>query len=107
VKLVSEAPVASPDIPPDELLIEALKTQEVAWKRYLPDECSLVGALTGSGGSWPSTYAVRCEANLMEMRVRRTREAIRCIERMPPAKRRSGQGECLYQLAPLAVPLRP
>jgi hypothetical protein len=105
--LVSAAQQTSPTIPPDDLLIKALKVQEVAWKRYLPDECALVGTLTGAGGSWPSTYAVRCEANLVEMRVRHTRAAIRCIERMPPAKRRLDQGECLYQLVPLAVPLRP
>jgi hypothetical protein len=107
VKLVAEARQASPAIPPDDLLIEALEVQEVAWRRYLPDECGLVGALTGAGGSWPSTYAVRCEANLVEMRVRRTRASIRCLEKLPPEKRRLDQGRCLYLLAPLAIPLRP
>lgn len=105
--LVSEAQQTSPAIPPDELLIKALKVQQAAWRRYLPDECGLIGDLSGAGGSWPSTYAVRCEANLLEMRVRRTRASIRCLEKMTPAKRRLDQGGCLYQLAPLAVPLRP
>ena len=105
--LVTEARTQSPPIPPDGRLIKALEAQQAAWKRYVGDECELVGSLSGSGGSWPSAYAVRCEANLAELRVRRTRAAISCIEKMPPATRRLDQNRCLYQLAPLAVPLRP
>ncbi len=102
------APDPSPrPIPPDERLIAALKAQQAAWTRYRADECELAGALTGAGGSWPSTYAVRCEANLTELRVRRTRSAIGCLEGLPPAKRRLGGNQCLYQLMPLAASLRP
>lgn len=105
---VISTPDPSPNpIPPDERLIAALKAQQAAWTRYRANECELAGALTGSGGSWPSTYAVRCEANLTELRVRRTRAAVRCLERMPPSKRRFDGNSCLYQLMPLAVPLRP
>lgn len=105
--LVSEAKTQSPPLPPDGRLIKALEAQQTAWKRYVRDECELVGALSGSGGSWPSTYAVRCQANLAELRVRRARAAISCIEKMPPARRRLEQNRCLYQLATLAVPLSP
>jgi uncharacterized protein YecT (DUF1311 family) len=105
--LISEQDPSSNSIPRNERLIAALKAQQAAWARYRVDECELAGALTGSGGSWPSTYAVRCEANLTELRVRRTRSAIRCVERITPSKRRPDESQCLYQLMPLAVPLRP
>ena len=91
----------------DGRLVAALKAQQAAWQGYIKDECEVIGALTGAGGSWPSTYAVRCEANLAELRVRRSRAAIRCVERIAPANRWYNQNACLYQLAPLAVPLRP
>jgi uncharacterized protein YecT (DUF1311 family) len=107
LEIVSAADPAPNPIEPDERLLAALKGQQTAWTRYRAEECELAGALTGSGGSWPSTYAVRCEANLTELRVRRTRSAIRCLERMPSSKRRLDGSECLYQLMPLAVPLRP
>jgi uncharacterized protein YecT (DUF1311 family) len=107
LKLVSQADASSNALPPDERVISALKAQQAAWRRYRSDECELAGALTGAGGSWPSTYAVRCEANLTELRVRRTRSAIRCVMALPLSKRRLDQSRCLYQLLPLAVPLRP
>jgi uncharacterized protein YecT (DUF1311 family) len=88
-------------------LAAALKAQQLAWRRYVPAECEFSGALTGAFGSWPSTYAVRCEANLMENRVRRTRAAIHCIKAITPEARWPEQNRCLFQLAPLTVPLRP
>ena len=107
LQVLSTADRSSPPIAPDERLIAALKAQQAAWRRYVPDECEVVGSLTGAGGSWPSTYAVRCEANLMELRLRRTRAAIRCIEKLPAPSRQLEQNRCLHQLAPLAVPLKP
>jgi uncharacterized protein YecT (DUF1311 family) len=107
LRQLSEADLSPDAIRPDERLIAALKTQQAAWTRYRDDECGLAGALTGAGGSWPSTYAVRCEANLTELRVRRTRSAIGCMKAIPPSKRALDQSRCLYQLLPLAVPLRP
>ena len=85
----------------------ALTAQEAAWARYVREECSLVGALTGSGGSWPTAYTLQCQANLTELRVRRTRAAISCIERIPTEQRPFLRARCLNQLTPLAVPLRP
>jgi hypothetical protein len=106
LQLVSTPAGGSPP-PPDPGVAAALKAQQLAWRHYVPAECEFSGALTGAFGSWPSTYAVRCEANLMENRVRRTRAAIDCIKAITPELRWSEQNRCLYQLTPLAVPLRP
>jgi len=91
---------------PDTRLIAAIEAHQAAWVRYISDECEVIGSLTGASGSWPSTHAISCEANLAESRVRRTRAAIRCIERVRPDRRRFEANNCLYQLAPIAVPLR-
>lgn len=99
VKLVSSP--STENVTVDGRLLAALKTQQAAWLKYRTEECELVGALTGAGGTWPSTYAVKCEANHTEQRLRRVRSAIRCIEKMPDEKRIFGQGNCLQQLAPL------
>lgn len=82
-------------------LLTALETQQAAWLKYRDEECELIGALTGSGGSWPSTYANRCESNHTEQRLRRVRSAKRCIERLPTNDRLIEKNNCLQQLAPL------
>ena len=92
---------------PDDAVGAALTAQQAAWKRYVPDECQLTGALSGGGGSWPTSYNLMCQANLTELRVRRTRAAIGCIERIPSELRPFRRNACLAQLTPLAVPLRP
>ena len=85
----------------DEGLIKPLKEQEAAWVTYRDEECALIGALTGAGGSWPSTYAVRCEGNLTDDRLKRVRSAIRCVKRMPEDQRSYESSTCLQQLAPM------
>jgi uncharacterized protein YecT (DUF1311 family) len=105
MRIVS-TPANASSVSLDPELAAALKAQQQAWRRYVPAECGVTGALTGALGSWPSTYAVRCEANLMESRIRRTRAAIHCIEAIAPEDRWPEQYRCLYQLTPLAVPLR-
>jgi uncharacterized protein YecT (DUF1311 family) len=107
LRLLTSAGEESPQGQFDQRLVSALTAQQMAWKRYVPDECEVAGSLTGAGGTWPSTYAVACEANLMETRVRRTRAAIRCVEKIDPPSRWLDQNHCLYQLMPLAVPLKP
>lgn len=54
----------------DERLMAALKNQQVAWLKYRSEECALIGALTGAGGTWPSTYAIECEVNHTDQRLR-------------------------------------
>lgn len=88
-------------------LSASLRAQQKAWSTYMISECELVGMLVDAGSPWQAVRAVRCEANLSEQRVVRVRAAIRCVQRLPEDQRRLEQGTCLYQLAPLAVPLRP
>jgi uncharacterized protein YecT (DUF1311 family) len=85
----------------DERLLAALKRQQSGWLKYRSDECELTGSLTGAGGTWPSTYANKCEVNLGEQRLHRVRSAIRCIEKIPRTDRIFKQNECLQSLVPL------
>jgi uncharacterized protein YecT (DUF1311 family) len=98
---------ASSKVSFDERSLQALKSQRGAWRAYVDAECEMVGALSGGMSPWQSTRAVRCQANLAEQRVRRTASAVRCVSNIPPASRPFDAQRCLYQLAPLAVPLRP
>ena len=99
IKLVSSS--SSGEIKVDERLLAALETQQAAWLKYRTEECELIGSLTGAGGTWPSTYANRCEVNHTDQRLRRVRSAIRCIKKIPNEKRLFEQNSCLQQLAPL------
>ena len=99
--LVSSETQAEHSVAPDERLLGALTIQQAAWLKYRSEECELIGSLTGAGGTWPSTYANRCNLNHTEHRNRRVRSAIRCIKRLPRETRTFGQNRCLQQLAPL------
>lgn len=99
VKLVASS--STEKVRVDERLLAALKTQQAAWLKYRTEECELIGSLTGAGGTWPSTYANKCEVNHTDQRLRRVRSAIRCIEKIPNEKRLFEQNNCLQQLAPL------
>ena len=99
IKLVASS--GSGETHADERLLAALKTQQAAWLKYRTEECELVGSLTGAGGTWPSTYANKCEVNHTEQRLRQVRSAIRCIQKIPSEKRLFEQNTCLQQLAPL------
>ncbi len=87
----------------DRRLQLALESQHQAWMAYRSAECELVGALSGAGGAWPSTYATQCEANLSERRLRTVTAAARCVRKLPAANRALDQNRCLYQLGPLAL----
>ena len=91
---------------PDDRVPQAVKAQQRAWRPYVEVECEMVGALSPAFSPLQSAKAVQCEANLTEQRLRRVTAAIRCIERIPLARRGASQQECLYQLAPMAVPLK-
>jgi len=80
---------------------KALKSQQVAWALYRNGECELIGSPTGAGGSWPSTWAAQCVANHTELRLRRIRSAMACIQKIPDDKRFFELNRCLQQLAPL------
>ena len=88
----------------DERVVDAVRALHGSWLQYFPQECELVGSLSGAGGSWPSTYAVRCQANLMYRRYRRLGYVIACIERARsdnPVTTHWATNTCLYQLSPL------
>jgi len=101
LNLVSAATSSDGKFHTDERLLAALTAQQFAWLKYRDDECELIGSLTGAGGTWPSTYANKCQVNLTEQRLRRVRSAIRCIKKIPNEERLYGQNTCLQQLAPL------
>jgi uncharacterized protein YecT (DUF1311 family) len=88
-------------IPWSDRLAMALERQQQAWLKYRDDECELIGALTGAGGSWPSTYASRCSLNLTDQRLRRIRSAYRCVDRVRKQGQEYDASRCLQQLAPL------
>lgn len=102
IALLSDSPNYNGENYPDSRVISALTAQQISWGKYRSDECELIGSLTGAGGSWPSTYANRCEVNLTEERLRRVNSAIKCIQKIPVENRWMEQARCLQQLAPLA-----
>ncbi|XOZ32851.1 hypothetical protein ACMDCT_11590 [Halomonadaceae bacterium KBTZ08] len=59
----------------------AIKAQVKALREYADSACMIVGASSGSGGSWPSTYAVRCESGVAYHHYINLRRALSCIER--------------------------
>ncbi len=81
-------------------VISALKAQQSTWVKYEVDECELVGALTGSGGNWPSAYANLCEIDLVKARASALTDAIKCIKAVP-LKDSWMQSNCLNALTPL------
>lgn len=85
----------------DGRVITALKTQQDAWLKYRTEECELIGALTGAGGSWPTTHALQCEAKHTEKRLRVVQSALRCVSKVPQNSSAFDQHACLRQLAPL------
>lgn len=89
----------------DQRLVEAIQAQHKAWNQFKDSECALIGSLSTGASTWQSARAVECEMNLTSQRLKRTQHAIRCVMKIPAEERRFNQQTCLYQLAPLAVPL--
>lgn len=79
--LLSQSPNYNGEKYPDLRVISALTAQQISWVKYRSDECELIGSLTGACGSWPSTYANRCEVNLTEARISRVTSAIKCVKK--------------------------
>ncbi len=89
----------------DERLVSAVQSQQKAWNLFKSSECELIGALSAGASPWQSARAVECEMNLTSQRLKRLQHAIRCVKNIAPEDRSFIQQRCLYQLAPLAVPL--
>lgn len=88
----------------DTRVENALQEQYSARLRYLKTECALVGALTGAGGSWPSTYAMACELKQTQQHQRQVRTALKCLDKIPAKERWLDQNRCLSPL--IALPQR-
>jgi uncharacterized protein YecT (DUF1311 family) len=78
----------------------ALQAGHAAWPAYRSAACELFGALTGAGGTWPTTHALDCEAQLTEQRLADVTAALACIRALPVDEREFGQAGCLAPLAP-------
>ncbi|MDE2429731.1 MAG: DUF1311 domain-containing protein [Burkholderiales bacterium] len=86
---------------PDRRLLNAVADLHTAWLAYYPKECELIGSLSGTGGNWPSTHALRCEANLVYRRYLRLGHVLHCIDRIPAKDSAWEMNRCLYQLSPM------
>ncbi len=86
-------------------LVKAVQEQQLAWEEYMTKECELIGSLNGGASTWQSVAASRCENNLTMQRYKRTRDAVSCIKRIAPEDRWYYMQNCIYQTAPLAIPL--
>lgn len=85
-------------------LLRALQNQHKSWLLYYPSECALMGALSGTGGAWPSAHALRCQANLVNNRLVSVRNSIACINRQKQERVSVNDiSNCLYQLGPLTT----
>ena len=90
----------------DPSLVKAVQEQQLAWEEYMVKECELIGSLNQGASSWQSAAAGRCQYNLTMQRYKRTRDAVNCIERIAPEDRWYYMQSCIYQTAPLAIPLK-
>lgn len=54
---------------PDSRVRDALSKEQSEWLRYRDASCELVGAATGAGGVWPSTYGAECRVVVSEERL--------------------------------------
>ncbi|MBH0062398.1 MULTISPECIES: hypothetical protein [Pseudoalteromonas] len=66
----------------DDYQVDAVKAQIKAWEQYIDATCNVVGIATGAGGSWPSTYSVKCERSLSYDRYFATKNALKCVNRL-------------------------
>jgi uncharacterized protein YecT (DUF1311 family) len=89
----------------DQRLVEAIERQQKSWEQFKDAECELIGSLSTAASTWQSAKSVECEVNLTSQRLKRMRHAVGCVRKIAPEQRKVEQLTCLYQLAPLAVPL--
>lgn len=84
-------------------LLTAIDKIHKAWQQFKVQECDLMGALSGAGGSWPTTHALRCEANLTHRRYLAVRSALKCVQRTQKKNLPFQMDTCLYQLGSLSI----
>jgi len=80
---------------PDTRIGEAISAESVEWLRYRDASCELVGAATGAGGVWPSTYGAECRVVMSEKRLARLEACIAELRQMEPQVRQWGVAKCI------------
>ena len=85
----------------DQRVIKALEMQQEAWSNFKGAECELVGSLTMAGGTWPSTYANKCEAVHTQKRIKVVTEAFECIQK--EKDKATGKYSCVHPLVALGL----
>ena len=75
----------------------SLQKQHKAWLDYVDETCMMTGIMTGAGGSWPSTYALKCENNMLDQRLFKLSNSLQCVKRHIKNKQEMYIANCLYQ----------
>lgn len=74
------------------------------WKAQRTDECHLLAAATGAGGSWPHAHARDCELVLTKARGAALEKATHCVAQTKPQSQPGHPAlRCLRPLMPLSV----
>lgn len=80
-----------------EHLSDLFKKRNDSWKEYVETTCNTIGIMTGSGGSWPSYYTLKCENNMADQRLFTLTNTSMCINRHIRNKEKYDIAACLYQ----------
>lgn len=80
-----------------EYLAKLFNDHQNNWKSYVGSTCNLVGQSTGSGGSWPTYYAIKCENNMADARILQLTNSLNCIKKHIKNKENFDIPNCLYQ----------
>lgn len=91
----------------DSRILSGIELQQRGWKKYIEDECELVGALTGAGGTWPTTWALDCQVTQMKNRLLDVKKVTACIEKIPRETRWIDQDVCIRELITLSKNVNP
>lgn len=88
----------------DKRLIDAMAKQQIAWENYIPKECELIGLLSDGANIWQSADSVGCRLDLVEERYKKLENVTDCIKKIALKDRQYNFKNCLFQVAPLALP---
>jgi hypothetical protein len=64
----------------DDYQNNLIKAKVKALKTYSQSACAIIGASSGAGGSWPSTYMEQCERGVAYQYYRDLKNALSCIK---------------------------
>jgi len=58
-----------------------ISKQHEYWLKYVDITCTKVGQMSGAGGSWPSTKALQCKENMLDQKLFKLTNSLRCLKR--------------------------